>query len=79
MILICHSMDGFRAVLGGKIEGVEQCVCLLSFTYLKQANGEPAVTFTVGETDMNSRVSLQTSWDALAPVQAVGQEEGAAL
>lgn len=62
-----------------KIEGVEQRVCLLSFAYLKQAKRQPAVTFTVGETIVNRRVSLQTSCDALAPVQAVGQEEGAAL
>lgn len=71
-------MDGFRKVVGGKIEGVEQRVCLLSFTYLKQAKRQPAVTSTV-ETNMNRGLSLQTSLDALPPAQAVGQEEGAAL
>lgn len=71
-------MDGFRNVLSGKIEGVEKHVCLLSYTYLKQAKRQPAVTSTV-ETNMNRGLSIQTSLDALAPVQAVVQEEGSAL
>lgn len=78
VILICHSMDGFRNVLSGKIEGVEQHVRLFSYTFLKQAKRQPAVTSTV-ETNMNRGLSRQISLDALAPVQAVGQEEGAAL
>lgn len=71
-------MDGFRNVPSGKIEGVEQCVCLLSFTYLKQVKRQPAVTSTV-ETNMNRGLSLQASLDALVPVQAVGQEEEALI
>lgn len=71
-------MDGFRNVLSGKIEGVEQHVCLFSYTFLKQAKRQPAVTSTV-ETNMNRGLSRQISLEALAPVQAVGQEEGAVL